>query len=131
MVATLAGRELGAGYAEVVKYGLINDAAFFEWLEGHGGEVMACQPAATRRAVVKSCRAKAALVAADERETGDRQLLNIGPTFAHAFAVESGYGGDLLRRGAVWHGMGIAVDRYVRFRLCPASESVTGRGPHP
>src|SRR3546814_19704514 len=95
MLATLPARELRAGYAEVVKYGLINDAAFFEWLEGHGGEVMACEPAATRRAVVKSCRAKAAIVAADERETGDRQLLNLGPTFAHAFDVGSGYGGEL------------------------------------
>src|SRR3546814_18408230 len=101
MLATLPARELRAGYAEVVKYGLINDAAFFEWLEGHGGEVMACEPAATRRAVVKSCRAKAAIVAADERETGDRPLLNLGHKFAHEVAVELGIGGALLPDEAV------------------------------
>src|SRR3546814_12888549 len=88
---------------------------------------MACGPAATRRAVVKSSRAKAAIVAADERETGDRQLLNLGHTFAHAFEVESGYGGDLLHGEAVSIGMVMAFDLSVRLGLCPADDAARVR----
>src|SRR6185437_32316 len=93
VLATLPARELAAGYAEIVKYGLIRDAAFFAWLEANG--------AARRHAVVASCRAKAAVVAADERESGERELLNLGHTFGHALETATGFGGTLLHGEAV------------------------------
>ncbi|HEM47049.1 MAG TPA: 3-dehydroquinate synthase, partial [Alphaproteobacteria bacterium] len=77
VLETLPRRELLAGYAEVVKYGLIGDEQFFAWLEGHGSDVVDGDHALVRRAVVTSCRAKAAIVAADEREAGSRALLNL------------------------------------------------------
>src|SRR4051794_11391857 len=80
-LATLPSRELRAGYAEVAKYGLIRDRDFFLWLEEHGGGVLGGDPSAQARAVAESCRAKARIVAADERETGERALLNFGHTF--------------------------------------------------
>src|SRR5690606_31533441 len=80
VLRTLPPRELRAGYAEVVKYGLIDRPEFFAWLEAHGREVLAGDPAAQQHAVVESCRAKAAVVAADEREGGVRALLNLGHT---------------------------------------------------
>jgi 3-dehydroquinate synthetase/catechol 2,3-dioxygenase-like lactoylglutathione lyase family enzyme len=83
---TLPSRELRAGYAEVVKYGLLGDAAFFAWLERHGAEVLSGGPARVE-AVAASVRAKAAIVARDEFETGDRALLNLGHTFGHALEV--------------------------------------------
>src|SRR5437868_5020110 len=82
-LATLPARELAAGYAEIVKYGLIRDAAFFAWLEANGAALLAGDAAARRHAVVASCRAKADIVAADERESGERELLNLGHTFGH------------------------------------------------
>lgn len=123
VLATLPRRELLAGYAEVAKYGLINDPDFFAWLEAEGSRVVGGDGAALRRAVVTSCRAKAAIVAADERETGDRQLLNLGHTFAHALEVESGYGGSLLHGEAVAIGMVMAFDLSVRLGLCPAEDA--------
>jgi 3-dehydroquinate synthase len=91
-LSTLPRRELLAGYAEVVKYGLIRDRGFYEWLETAGPKLVAGDIDARRQAVLKSCAAKAAVVAIDERETGERQLLNFGHTFGHALEAENGFG---------------------------------------
>ncbi len=108
LLATLPARELRAGYAEILKYGLINDAPFFDWLAENGGQVLALEPAAARHAVATSCAAKAAIVVEDETETGVRQLLNLGHTFGHALEAANGYGPDLLHGEAVALGMAIA-----------------------
>lgn len=109
-LATLPARELRAGYAEVVKYGLINDAPFFDWLETGGDAVLGLEDAAITRAVVTSCRAKAAIVADDEREAGRRALLNLGHTFGHALEAETGFSSRLLHGEAVALGLGLAFD---------------------
>ncbi|HVM81692.1 MAG TPA: 3-dehydroquinate synthase [Stellaceae bacterium] len=109
-LATLPKRELLAGYAEVVKYGLIRDRGFFEWLEREGAALCAGDAAALTRAVRESCRHKAAVVAADERETGERALLNFGHTFGHALEAETGFGPDLLHGEAVAAGMALAFE---------------------
>lgn len=108
LLETLPARELKAGYAEVLKYGLINDAAFFDWLSVHGAEVLALAPEAARYAVARSCASKAAIVAEDETETGVRQLLNLGHTFGHALEAANSYGPDLLHGEAVALGMALA-----------------------
>ncbi len=113
-LATLPRRELLAGYAEVVKYGLIRDRDFFEWLERDGRKLLAGDHAALVRAVAESCAHKAAIVAADERESGERQLLNFGHTFGHALEAETGFGPDLLHGEAVAAGMALAFDFSVR-----------------
>ncbi len=100
---TLSPRQFRAGYAEVVKYGLINDAPFFGWLETHLDDVVAGGPARVQ-AVAHSCRAKAAIVARDERETGERALLNLGHTFGHALEGITQYRSDVLV-----HGEGVAI----------------------
>jgi 3-dehydroquinate synthase len=123
VLATLPPRELAAGYAEVVKYGLIDRPEFFEWLEAHGRAVLAGDPAAQQQAVVESCRAKAAVVAADEREGGARALLNLGHTFAHALESACGYGDQLLHGEAVAIGLVLAFDLSVRLGLCPAGDA--------
>jgi 3-dehydroquinate synthase len=110
-LATLPPRELRAGYAEVVKYGLIADAEFFDWLDAEGGAVCGLEPVALNRAVLTSCRMKAEIVAGDERETGDsRALLNFGHTFGHALEAETGFGDALLHGEAVALGMVLAFD---------------------
>ncbi len=119
---TLPRRELLAGYAEVVKYGLIGDAAFFTWLEEHGPAVIEGGPARIE-AVVRSCRHKAAVVAADERESGQRALLNLGHTFGHALEAETGYTGELLHGEAVAIGMALAFDLSARLGLCPLADA--------
>lgn len=116
---TLPPRELLAGYAEVVKYGLIDDPAFFGWLEAHGADLLGGDGAARAHAVATSCRAKAAIVAEDERETGRRALLNLGHTFGHAFEAETGFGSELLHGEAVALGMMMAFDLSVRLGYCP------------
>lgn len=108
LLATLPERELKAGYAEIVKYGLINDAPFFDWLAEHGQKVLALDAEAARYAVARSCAAKAAIVAEDETETGVRQLLNLGHTFGHAFEAANEYRTDLLHGEAVALGMALA-----------------------
>ncbi|NWG46728.1 MAG: 3-dehydroquinate synthase [Alphaproteobacteria bacterium] len=113
-LATLPEREMKAGYAEVVKYGLLGDAAFFAWLEAHGRDVLARVPGALTHAVATSVRAKAAIVAADEHETGARALLNLGHTFGHALEAETGYSDRLL------HGEGVAIGMALAFRLSEA-----------
>lgn len=105
---TLPDRELSAGIAEIVKYGLIGDAPFFEWLEGNMDQLMARDPVALTHAIRVSCQNKADVVAEDEREEGVRALLNFGHTFGHA--IESGLGyGQWLHGEAVAAGMVIAA----------------------
>ncbi len=107
---TLADRELRAGLAEVIKYGLIRDFDFFCWLEGHLDRLLAREPAALIEAVCRSCRNKAEVVAADEHEHGDRALLNLGHTFGHAIETGSGYG--------VWlHGEAVAAGTMIAAQL--------------
>ena len=89
---TLPEAEMRSGLAEVVKYGMLGDAAFFRWLEENAEAVAAYEPPAMQRIVVRSARAKAAIVAADEKESDSRALLNLGHTFAHAIESASGYG---------------------------------------
>lgn len=127
VLATLPRRELLAGYAEVVKYGLIGDAGFFTWLEENGAALVAGDARARRRAVVASCAAKAAIVAEDEREAGRRALLNLGHTFGHALEAETGYGDALLHGEAVSIGMVLAFDLSVRLGLCPAGDAERAR----
>ena len=107
-LGTLPARELRAGYAEIVKYGLIDDPAFFAWLERNGAALLAGDRDLLRTAVAHSCRAKARIVAADERESGSRALLNLGHTFAHALEAEAGYDGSLLHGEAVAYGIVLA-----------------------
>jgi 3-dehydroquinate synthase len=126
-LATLDPRERHAGYAEVVKYGLIDDPPFFVWLEQHGGQVLAGDTAAQRHAVMTSCAAKARIVAADEREAGQRALLNLGHTFGHALEAATGFGPALLHGEAVALGMVLAFDLSVRLGLCPAGDALRVR----
>ena len=122
-LATLPQRQVLAGYAEVVKYGLINDPSFFLWLEEHGRALVDGNEAHRLEAVATSVKAKADIVARDERETGDRALLNLGHTFAHALEAESGFGDELLHGEAVAAGMGLAFALSVRLGLCPATDA--------
>jgi len=121
---TLPSREVRAGYAEVVKYGLIDDADFFAWCEEHGAALLAGDPAARLHAITHAVSAKARIVAADEHETGGiRALLNLGHTFGHALEAEAGFDGRLI------HGEGVAAGISLAFRysagrgLCPAADS--------
>ena len=107
---TLPVRELRCGYAEVIKYGILGDRAFFDWCEAHGPQVIAGDRAARQYAVVESVRAKARIVAEDERETtGARALLNLGHTFGHALEAETGFSEKLLHGEAVALGMVLAA----------------------
>ncbi|WP_114860097.1 3-dehydroquinate synthase [Azospirillum brasilense] len=124
---TLPRREVLAGYAEVVKYGLIRLPGFFAWLEENGERVVAGDSDARRHAVTESCRAKAAIVGADERESGDRALLNLGHTFGHALEAATGFGSRLLHGEAVSIGMVLAFDLSVRLGLCPAADAEKAR----
>ena len=107
-LATLPDRELSAGLAEVIKYGLIDDAEFFAWLEQNMAALVARDHAALSYAIERSCRDKAAVVAADERESGQRALLNLGHTFGHAIETGMGYG-SWLHGEAVGAGMCMAA----------------------
>jgi 3-dehydroquinate synthase len=121
---TLPRRELLAGYAEVAKYGLIGDPAFFAWLESHAADLIDGDDALRRKAILASCRAKAAIVAADEREQGgQRALLNLGHTFAHALEAECGYSGELLHGEAVAIGMVLAFDLSAGLGLAPLEDA--------
>jgi 3-dehydroquinate synthase len=122
LLDTLPAREFRAGYAEVVKYGLLGDAAFFAWLEVNWKDLFAGGPA-REHAIAVSCRAKAAIVARDERETGDRMLLNLGHTFGHAFEAAAGFSGRLLHGEAVALGMALAFEFSARRGLIAESEA--------
>ncbi|MCB1870772.1 MAG: 3-dehydroquinate synthase [Chromatiaceae bacterium] len=108
-LATLAQRQLSAGIAEIIKYGLINDADFFAWLEAHIEALLARDHSALAYAIEQSCRDKAQVVAADEKEAGQRALLNLGHTFGHAIETGMGYG-NWLHGEAVAAGMCMAAD---------------------
>jgi 3-dehydroquinate synthase len=122
LLDTLPARELQAGYAEVVKYGLIDDPGFFRWLEEHGAGVRTGDRQAQGRAIAHSCRAKARIVAEDEFEGGKRALLNLGHTFGHALEAECGYDGTLLHGEGVAIGMAMALDLSVRMGLAEESD---------
>ena len=124
-LSTLPRRELLAGYAEVAKYGLLGDAAFWAWLEANGPRALgggADSHDALGHCIVTACRAKARIVAADEREQGERMLLNLGHTFGHALEAEFGYSDALLHGEAVAIGMVQAFDLSVRLGLAPAAD---------
>lgn len=114
---TLSPRDFNAGYAEVVKYGLIADAEFFRWLELNWSAVAAGWPE-REEAIAVSCRAKAATVAKDERDEGSRALLNFGHTFGHALEVSAGYSDRLVHGEAVSIGMVLALQFSARMNLC-------------
>jgi 3-dehydroquinate synthase len=122
LLDTLPAREFAAGYAEVAKYGLLGDAAFFARLETDWREVFA-GGAAREQAIAVSCRAKAAIVSRDERETGERALLNLGHTFGHAFEAAAGFSGRLLHGEAIALGMVLAFDLSARRGLLGAADA--------
>jgi 3-dehydroquinate synthase len=122
LLDTLPEREFRAGYAEVAKYGLLGDAPFFAWLENNWREVFGGGPA-REHAIAVCCRAKADIVARDERETGDRALLNLGHTFGHAFEAACGFSGRLLHGEAVAIGMALAFAFSAKQGLVSATEA--------
>ncbi len=123
LLATLPEREMRAGYAEVIKYGLLGDFAFFEWLETNGPAVLAGDPDALAYAVARSVEMKAEIVEADEKEAGRRALLNLGHTFGHALEAETGYGEALLHGEAVAAGSAIAFRFSAAQGLCSSQDA--------
>jgi len=120
-LATLPARELRAGYAEIVKAGLIGDAAFYAWCERHGAAIVAGDRDAQAEAVLRACAFKATVVGDDEREekpSDGRALLNLGHTFGHALEAEMGYGSALLHGEAVAVGLGLAFNLSARLGVC-------------
>src|SRR4029079_99544 len=123
VLATLAPREFRAGYAEVMKYGLLGDASFFAWLEQTWPQIFSGEGGPRASAIAGSCRAKAAIVEADEREeSGTRALLNLGHTFGHALEAFAGYSDRLLHGEAIAIGMRLAFSFSAEQGLCPASD---------
>ena len=121
---TLPPRELRAGYAEVVKYGILGDAAFFAWCEAYAAALLAGDPTAREYAVAASVSAKARIVGEDERETsGARALLNLGHTFGHALEAETGFGERLLHGEGVALGMVLAARFSARRGLMPQADA--------
>jgi 3-dehydroquinate synthase len=118
---TLPARELRAGLAEVIKYGLIDDADFLQWLEHHVDDLLALDMRSLVTAVRRSCEIKARIVAADEREHGQRALLNLGHTFGHAIETAAGYG-EWLHGEAVGFGMLLAADMSQRLGWIDAAD---------
>ena len=123
-IDTLPRRERLCGYAEVIKYGLLGDRGFFDWLEANGARVVDGEGPALLHAVARSVEMKAEIVAEDEKEAGRRALLNLGHTFGHALEAETGFGDQLK------HGEGVAIGMAMAFRfsamleLCPGQEAV-------
>ena len=122
LLDTLPPREFRAGYAEVAKYGLVADAAFFAWLESNWRDVFA-GGAAREHAIAVSCRMKAAIVARDEREMGERALLNLGHTFGHALEAAAGFSEKLLHGEAIALGMVLAFEFSARQGLLPMADA--------
>jgi 3-dehydroquinate synthase len=121
---TLPLREVRAGYAEVIKYGLIDDPDFFAWCELNGAALLAGDPDARTYAIARSVSAKARIVAEDERETtGRRALLNLGHTFGHALEAEAGFSDKLLHGEAVAAGMALAFRFSASLGLCPQADA--------
>jgi 3-dehydroquinate synthase len=124
VLSTLPPREIKAGYAEILKYGLLGDKGFFDWLDDKGGaQILSLERAALSKAITISCQTKARIVAADERESGQRALLNLGHSFAHALELDAGYDGDLLHGEAVSIGMDMAFDYCAKAGICSASDA--------
>ncbi|MDX2094788.1 MAG: 3-dehydroquinate synthase [Alphaproteobacteria bacterium] len=121
VLATLPAREMRAGYAEIIKYGLIMDKGFYRWCLGQGAVLLAGNTEAIQHAVRESCRMKAAIVAEDECEADRRALLNFGHTFAHALEAETGFGEKLLHGEAVGIGMVMACRLSQRLGLIDAT----------
>jgi len=122
LLSTLPRRELASGYAEVVKYGLIDDPDFFAWLEKNGPALLAGDAEARAYAVRHSCQAKARTVAGDERESGRRALLNLGHTFGHALEAETGFSSKILHGEAVGLGSLMAFDLSARLGISPKAD---------
>jgi len=121
LLASLPQRELRAGLAEVIKYGLISDASFFDWIEAHIDELLSREPGALSYAIHRSCEIKARIVSQDEREQGERALLNLGHTFGHAIEAATGYA-EWLHGEAVAVGLVLAADLSQRLGQLPESE---------
>lgn len=117
-LGTLTARDFIAGYGEVVKYGMLGDAKFFEWLEVNGPALAAGDMDARVAAVKRSCQMKAEIVARDEKEMGERALLNLGHTFCHALESATGYGQRLLHGEGVAIGCALAFELSSRLGLC-------------
>lgn len=121
-LATLPDRELRAGLAEVIKYGALGDAAFFDWVQANARRLLGRDPEALAQAIATSCAHKAGIVARDETETGERMLLNLGHTFGHAIEAEQGFGG-LVHGEAVAVGMVLAARLSTDLGLAPAMDA--------
>ena len=121
ILSSLPPRELRAGYAEVVKYGLIDQPEFFEWLEKNGAGLLDGDEGLLAHAVTVSCTAKATIVAEDEREQGKRALLNLGHTFGHALEAEAGYSGRIV------HGEAVAIGLCLAYEFSQAQGLTTGQ----
>ena len=119
---TLPERDFLAGYGEVVKYGLLGDSAFFDWLEVNGPRMAAGDMAARIHAVRRSCEMKSGIVERDETEQGDRALLNLGHTFCHALESATGYSDRLLHGEGVAIGCALAFELSSRLGLCPQED---------
>ncbi len=129
VLGSLPDREMRAGFAEVIKYGLLGDAAFFAWLEANANKVLAREPAALEHAIATSIAMKARIVAEDERETEDRRaLLNLGHTFGHALEAETGFSARLLHGEAVALGMVLAARYSARRGEISASDAARAAG---
>jgi 3-dehydroquinate synthase len=123
VLETLTPRDFRSGYAEVMKYGLLGDAPFFAWLEHNWQQIFSGEGEARSTAIATSCRAKTAIVEADEREeSGTRALLNLGHTFGHALEAFAGYSDRLLHGEAIAIGMRLAFSFSAEQGLCPASD---------
>ncbi len=123
VLKTLPAREIRCGYAEIIKYGLLGDFAFFERLEWDGGDVLTLEPNALAHAVHRSIQMKAEIVEEDEKERGRRALLNLGHTFGHALEAETGFGGALLHGEAVGAGMALAFRFSAALGLCSGQDA--------
>jgi 3-dehydroquinate synthase len=121
-LGTLPPRQLRSGFGEVIKYGLIDRPEFFTWCEKNGAALVAGDAALLQEAVTQSCAAKAATVAADEKESGSRALLNLGHTFGHALEAVAGFGDALYHGEAVAIGCALALRYSVAAGLCPAED---------
>ena len=123
---TLPARDLRSGYAEIVKYGLIDKKEFFKWLESNGPKVIGVNAkgnqVSRRHAILSSCNIKADIVSNDETEKGSRALLNLGHTFGHALEAITGYGNKLTHGEAISIGMSMAFDLSVRLGICPIED---------
>jgi 3-dehydroquinate synthase len=130
VLATLPEREVLAGYAEIVKIGLIQDENFFQWCEALVGDVLKLEPLALTNAIANAVAAKARIVEADETEQGARALLNLGHTFAHALEAHGGYSSALIHGEAVAAGMSLAFAHSAQLGLCSGQDAARVKAHH-